>query len=187
MRGTLLSAALWLVLLHANGMAEAVGMKGKVEGESFAHLRSGPDLSYPSKAILRRGEELTLEKEEGGWYLVALVDGRRGYIHKSLVAVVKNGGEKSPAKNGTAQLPAQGEALSEPRAEGKNDLSPASPQPARPEAKARPLPLIRLLEGREMEILWWLGVALCIFIIGWICGGNYYLRRDRIRRTKLRF
>jgi len=33
----------------------------------------------------------------------------------------------------------------------------------------------------------WILVPLCIFVLGWIVGGNYYLRRDRIERTKLRF
>ncbi len=33
----------------------------------------------------------------------------------------------------------------------------------------------------------WILVPLCIFVLGWICGGNYYLRRDRMERTKLRF
>jgi hypothetical protein len=38
----------------------------------------------------------------------------------------------------------------------------------------------------EWETLRWLGAALCIFILGWICGGNFYLRRDRIKRAKIR-
>ena len=53
-------------------------------------------------------------------------------------------------------------------------------------AKGKPMPVIKLLEGREGEILRWLGVALCIFVLGWICGGNYYLRRDRSKRSKIR-
>lgn len=53
--------------------------------------------------------------------------------------------------------------------------------------KAEPQPLIEALGGRGWEIFWWLGLAVCVFFLGWICGGNYYLRRDRIKRTKLRF
>jgi len=48
-------------------------------------------------------------------------------------------------------------------------------------------PLIQLLEGREADIVLWLAIAVAFFLIGWICGGNYYLRRDRLRRTRLRF
>jgi len=46
---------------------------------------------------------------------------------------------------------------------------------------------MELLEGRERDMVLWLTIAVAFFLIGWICGGNYYLRRDRIRRTKLRF
>ena len=42
-------------------------------------------------------------------------------------------------------------------------------------------------QGRPWEILGWIIVPSCIFVLGWILGGNYYLRRDRIERTKLRF
>jgi uncharacterized membrane protein len=33
----------------------------------------------------------------------------------------------------------------------------------------------------------WAAIAIVFFLIGWICGGHYYLRRDRARRTRLRF
>ena len=43
--------------------------------------------------------------------------------------------------------------------------------------------------GRErlLEIVLWFAAALCIFIFGWVLGGNYYLRRDRNKREKLHF
>jgi hypothetical protein len=47
--------------------------------------------------------------------------------------------------------------------------------------------IIQMLEGRESDLLLWLSIALVFFMIGWILGGNYYLRRDRVRRRKLRF
>lgn len=48
-------------------------------------------------------------------------------------------------------------------------------------------PLIRMLEGKEGDLWIWIALGLAIFIIGWISGGNYYLRRDRNRRTRIRF
>ncbi len=42
-------------------------------------------------------------------------------------------------------------------------------------------------QERVWEIVSWILVPSCIFVLGWILGGNYYLRRDRIERTKLRF
>jgi hypothetical protein len=47
--------------------------------------------------------------------------------------------------------------------------------------------IIQMLEGRESDLLIWLSIAVVSFMIGWIFGGNYYLRRDRVRRRKLRF
>jgi len=42
-------------------------------------------------------------------------------------------------------------------------------------------------DGQVWEVIGWIIVPGCIFVLGWILGGNYYLRRDRIERTKLRF
>jgi hypothetical protein len=47
--------------------------------------------------------------------------------------------------------------------------------------------IIQMLEGRESDLVLWLSIAVVFFMIGWILGGNYYLRRDRVRRRKLRF
>jgi hypothetical protein len=58
----------------------------------------------------------------------------------------------------------------------------AEKSPAEP-----PASIMKMLEGRERELLAAAAIAAAFFVIGWICGGNYYLRRDRRRRTKLRF
>lgn len=47
--------------------------------------------------------------------------------------------------------------------------------------------VIQMLEGRENDLILWASIAVVAFIIGWIWGGNYYLRRDRARSRKLRF
>jgi hypothetical protein len=47
--------------------------------------------------------------------------------------------------------------------------------------------IMKMLEGRERELLAAMAIAAAFFAIGWICGGHYYLRRDWRRRTKLRF
>jgi hypothetical protein len=65
-------------------------------------------------------------------------------------------------------------AASSPDAEQK---TPAAKSPS----------IIQMLEGRENDLILWLAIAVIFFVVGWICGGNYYLRRDRLRRTKLRF
>ena len=78
--------------------------------------------------------------------------------------------------------------FTEPSEEAEKDLQVLlTPEVERQTPKGKPLTIIELLEGKEWTILSWFGMALCIFIIGWICGGNYYLRRDQINRTKLHF
>ena len=47
--------------------------------------------------------------------------------------------------------------------------------------------VLQLLEGREGDMQLWAAIAVAFFIIGWICGGNYYLRRERRRRGRLSF
>ncbi|MGH7827098.1 MAG: hypothetical protein ACREQ7_18230 [Candidatus Binatia bacterium] len=76
--------------------------------------------------------------------------------------------------------------------------SPARASPAKASAIAvtpdeeaapsvKPSSLIQMLEGREDKLALWVGIAISFFIIGWICGGNFYLRRDRRRSRKLTF
>ena len=51
----------------------------------------------------------------------------------------------------------------------------------------QPAGRIEMLEGRENDLFLWVSIAAVAFAIGWIFGGNYYLRRDRARSKKLRF
>lgn len=74
----------------------------------------------------------------------------------------------------------------ESRAPAKSAASERKPQG--PEVPAEKSPsILQMLEGHETELLVAVAIALAFFVIGWICGGNYYVRRDRRRRTRLRF
>ena len=46
--------------------------------------------------------------------------------------------------------------------------------------------IFQMLDGPELELLVAAVLALSFFVIGWVCGGNYYLRRDRRPRSKIR-
>jgi hypothetical protein len=61
----------------------------------------------------------------------------------------------------------------------------ASVEPEIPPEKSPSV--IQMLEGREEDLIIWASIAVVFFAIGWIWGGNYYLRRDRARSRKLRF
>ena len=171
---------LWVAFISGIASSQLAGKKGKIQGESYVNLRSGPDLSHPPRAVLKRGEEVIVEGAEKSWYLISLSDGRRGYVHKTFINLLPSAEVKEKPKK---------QPVTQPPEEIKVEVPVATPSPRveAPLPKGKPLPIIKVLEGKEWEILWWLGVALCIFIIGWICGGNYYLYRDRIKRTKLRF
>ena len=71
-------------------------------------------------------------------------------------------------------------------AEKDGNVAPSTAT-AEQKAPAQSPSIIEMLEGRESDLTLWASIAAVAFIIGWICGGNYYLRRDRTRRTKLRF
>ena len=66
------------------------------------------------------------------------------------------------------------------------DSSPPKTQAVVPRKIETGLP-VKASQGRVWGIVSWILVPSCIFVLGWILGGNYYLRRDRIERTKLRF
>jgi len=61
----------------------------------------------------------------------------------------------------------------------------AAGTPAPSPAKAPSL--IQRLEGREGDVMTWLAIAAVFFLVGWIGGGIHARRRERSRRTRLRF
>lgn len=84
---------------------------------------------------------------------------------------------------------------------GRRSASTPTPTPTqKPESSAPAAPvavqktpdekspsIIQMLEGREHDLILWVSIAFIAFAIGWILGGNYYLRRDRARSKRLRF
>jgi hypothetical protein len=82
------------------------------------------------------------------------------------------------------------------RAVGRIDIAPQpqskSSVPIQSMQKEEALPeksrsIMQMLEGHETELVVAVAIAVAFFSVGWVCGGNYYLRRDRRRRTQLRF
>lgn len=111
----------------------------------------------------------------------------------------KTGGEEPTQETNekSAPVPAAPKVL--PREKGTSTSRLAQPSTAKkpntpvlrleeqkPSAEKSPS-VLQMLEGHEPELLGAAAIALAFFFIGWICGGHYYLRRDRRQRTKLRF
>jgi hypothetical protein len=63
-----------------------------------------------------------------------------------------------------------------------------APEPTVSKAStAKPQSILQMIEGHEREFKIGVLIAVGSFALGWLCGGSYYVRRERKRRGKLRF
>jgi hypothetical protein len=193
-----------LIILFSSGSAhaaEAVAQRATVFGTPTANLRAGPGEEHALKLTLKEGDPVTIEKLDGEWFLVTANDGQQGYIHKNLLKPVESGvvqpqvapPQKSAAVATSAAAPVTGSAPTVP-APATKSAKPPSPTPAAPPAAAaktktpdgKAPSLLQMLEGHESEVKIGLLVAGVTFVIGWFCGGHYYIRREHKYRRRLR-
>lgn len=189
--------------------AMAQQRKGEVFGVPTANIRGGPGVEHPIVITLKEGDSVTIEGQLGDWYQVVASEGQKGFVHRNLVKV----SEEQPAvvvpkaETGVAVSPPPPVEVKPPeqtppetvgstftKTGEKTAAQPAGVQPeTQPAAEKQRKTsdqapsILQLLEGREGDMQLWAAIALAFFIIGWICGGNYYLRRERRRRGRLRF
>jgi len=240
----------FVVSFSEKGLASfLVEKKGLIAGASHVNLRSGPGISHPAVKILRSGEEVDVERQEGSWYRVSLSDGKRGYVYEGFLYLLgKEEIEVAKAQPAPEQVNDVAEEYStelleeapteeiaseretevakidsvtervrevvekqpfteqrEPpkevdltESDGGREKSSSKVPRHQPEIITTPLvekefPEIHTLlsnvtgKDRLLEIAAWFAAALCIFILGWVFGGNYYIRRDRKERNMLHF
>jgi hypothetical protein len=187
-----------LVLSARDGAPETIDEKGQIVGAPRVNVRSGPGVNHPRIAVLKGGEEIIVERLETGWYRVSLPGGQKGYVYEKFFRLPAGKPiELSPPPPAPAAASAAPETVSagemDHKFEDEPKFVPPQPEPfSLPPAErealktSSPLPIQRV-RNAQAEILKWLGAGLSILILGWILGGNYYMRRERIRRTKLRF
>lgn len=191
-----------LVLLVSSenaSAAEAVAQKATVFGTPTANLRAGAGVEHALKLTLKEGDPVTIEKLEGEWFLVTAADGQKGYIHKNLlkpVDVVAQPQVAPPQKSGEVTVPAAapgtGKAQSVPAPPSKAAKPPPpSVAPSVEVAKGKTTDgkapsLLQMLDAHESEVKIGLLVAGIAFVIGWFCGGHYYIRREHKYRRRLR-
>jgi SH3 domain-containing protein len=191
--------------------AEPAEMKAAVSGTPTANLRAGAGVDHALRVTLKEGDQVTVEKAEGEWFLVVAADGQKGYIHKNLL---KPAGEtfgqsaagqtpiqqvaaaqpKEPAKGATAPAavgPAsQSQSVASPKTGGSTKTTPAAtPAAAAPQqaSEAKSQSILQMIEGHEAEVKIAALVAAIAFVLGWFSGGSYYIRRERRARRRLRF
>lgn len=190
---------LWLSTENA-AAAEALAQKATVFGTPTANLRAGPGVEHELKLTLKEGDPVTIAKLEGEWFWVTVADGQQGYIHKNLLKLVE-----SVAVQPQVAPPQKSAAVAAPAAATGTGKPQNVPAPATRAAKA-PAPnstatevaemtqttdgkapsLLQMLDAHESEVKIGLLVAGIAFVIGWFCGGHYYIRREHKHRRRLR-
>jgi SH3 domain protein len=78
---SIVAALCALVLFPAVGLGKSLYVKDTSE----ALLRAGPSLANKILVILKPGQEVSLVREEGDYYVVATPKGTRGYVLKYLM------------------------------------------------------------------------------------------------------
>jgi hypothetical protein len=170
---------LCLTLLLTGFAAEAARTTVNTPGAVSADLRFSQDFGHPPSDLLEAGGVLVAKDQADQWHRLASDVDRKKYILRTLL--------ESTGQETRVWTVAAGETTVEPD-EKANPNPQAAAQNVEPErSRGKSPPLIQMFEGREDELVLWLAVGLGIFTVGWICGGNYYRRRDRIKRTRLRF
>jgi hypothetical protein len=182
---------LQVVILFEGSSAGGAEDKAVVAGALTASPRAGAGVDQALKATLIEGEREHFEEES---YQVTATDGQTGFINTSFLKVGSEAPEvaQKAGKNGV-EKPTR-KSISMVAAAPQSGVGSASTtHNQRPTAKAPPAAaekspsILQMLEGHENEIVIAAAVAAAFFFVGWICGGNYYLRRDRKRRNKIRF
>lgn len=204
------SIILFVVICFSIDRGGAAEKKAAVSGTPPANLRAGTGVEHALKLTLKEGDQVTAEKLEGEGYLVAAVDGHKGYIHKKLLKLAdETSGQsvtsqtaiqiaaasetKEPAKKATPPAPAVPTSQSPtvaPTQAGESSKTATPPTPAaapQRATEAKSQSILQMIEGHEAEVKIAALVAALAFVLGWFCGGTYYLRRERKARRKLRF
>jgi len=89
--------ALGLALLVALHLHPVVAAKPIVEvAASRGDIRSGPSAAHEIMSEVRQGGKYAALEKREEWYRIRLVDGREGWIHEKLVAVVRGGQASQP-------------------------------------------------------------------------------------------
>ncbi|MBM4299046.1 MAG: hypothetical protein FJ143_15025 [Deltaproteobacteria bacterium] len=188
------------ILLWLAGIGGAVAQpKATVFGTATANLRAGAGVEHALKMTLKEGDQVSVEKLDGDWYLVSAADGQKGYVHKNLLKLAAD----TPAQSAPPQTPPVTTAPLEAKESAKDAPPPAAPAnvtPTAPGAQPKQAPanppqaadaksqsILQMIEGHETEVKIGLIIAAMAFALGWLCGGGYYARRERKSRHKLRF
>lgn len=181
--------------------------KAFLRGNAPSDLRADPAVEHPLRSNLRfadwvvaRSEERTrssadAQKESVRQSLLKFVDEAAAQTTDADSSKVPEGSKESTQKTApTAPAkpqppPGVKAKTAESRSKASSAAKSTTPVETSQEQKsaAKSPSILQMLEGHETELMIAAAIAATFFLIGWICGGHYSLRRDRRRRTKIRF
>ena len=164
-------------------------------------------------AITNGAGQVVIDKIEAESYLITSSDAQQAFIYKYLLSIADetaapvtpsvpspvqksatNIEVKETSKQPSVSIPVTSAPASTTTAPTQavptrvTKVPSAAAQPAAPKAAAaKPQSILQMIEGHETEFKIGVLIAVGSFVLGGICGGSYYVRRERKRRGKLRF
>jgi hypothetical protein len=195
-----------IFLLSVSWRTETPEKKGYLRGNAPSDLRADPGVEHRLRAnfahwALERTRSLVVagdaRKESVRQQFLKFVDEAAAQTTDPDSSTVPVEESKESTKKTAPTAPAKPQPLPGVKARTPESRSKAS-SPAKSttpvdtsreqkSAAAKSPSILQMLEGHETELMIAAAIATTFFLIGWICGGHYYLRRDRRRRTKIQF
>ena len=148
---------------------------------ALANLRAGAGVGHGFKLIVIESDPRTIEKAPGEWFLLAAADdGHDGHVPERFAKLVENAPRQRQRRRQAQPSP-------KPKRRQRGAAGAAPVQVARAEpADGKSPSILQLLEVHEKEVKIALVVAGVAFVLGWVCGGMYSVRRERKYRRRLR-
>jgi hypothetical protein len=193
-----------IFLLSVNWRTETPE-KGYLRGNAPSDLRADPGVEHRLRAnfvdwALERTRSLVVAsdawKESVRQQLLKFVDEAAAQTTDADSSTVPVEESKESTKRTAPAAPAKPQPppgvkakTPESRSKASSPAKSTTPVDTSQEQKsaAKSPSILQMLEGHETELMIAAAIAATFFLIGWICGGHYSLRRDRRRRTKIRF
>ncbi len=185
---SIIAALCVLVLFPAVGLGKSLYVKDTSE----ALLRAGPSLANKILVILKPGQEVSLVREEGDYYVVTILNGIRGYVLKYLMTD-QSSAEARPQEleqktqqrikeleTRTQEQEKEMAVLREERSQLEGAKKQAEGMASRQAELVSQLQLLHDTDQKKELLYWFLagaGVLLTGFIFGWIWGAIF--RRHR--------
>jgi hypothetical protein len=209
-RNALSIFCLAIFLLIGSSRTETPDKKAFLRGNVLSDLRADPGVEQPLRSNLKFADWFVVRSEERTRSLVVAADAQKESVRQSLLKFVDEAaaqttdadsskvleGSKESTQKTAPTAPAKPQPppgvkakTPESRSKASSPAKSTTPVDTSQEQKSTPKSpsILQMLEGHETELMIAAAIAATFFLIGWICGGHYSLRRDRRRRTKIRF